>query len=58
VPLGFAEGLEDVGVVELGDALDVTVGWVLGLGAVPLGEPPHAAMATAATSATRLRCTR
>jgi hypothetical protein len=40
------------------DAADVTVGWVLGLGAVPLGEPPHAARARAATSATRLRCTR
>jgi hypothetical protein len=54
VPLGFADGLVDVA----GVALDVTVGWVLGLGAVPLGDPPQAARATVATSATRLRCTR
>jgi hypothetical protein len=31
---------------------------VLGLGAVPLGEPPHAAIATTAPRAARFKCTR
>jgi hypothetical protein len=61
VPLGFAVGLADEaeGVVPA-DALAVavTAGWALGLGAVPLGEPPHAVTARAAASATRIRCTR
>jgi len=58
VPLGIADGVDDAAGVAPADALAVTVGWVLGLGAVPLGEPPHAAIATTATRAARFRCTR
>jgi hypothetical protein len=57
-PPGVPLGLDDVAGVVPADALAVTVGWVLGLGAVPLGEPPHAEMARAAASATRITCTR
>jgi hypothetical protein len=54
VPLGIADGLADPA-----DELAVTVGCVLGLAAVPLGEPPHAVMARAATiRETRFKCTR
>ena len=59
VPLGIADGLADPTGVVLADELAVTVGWVLGLGAVPLGEPPHAVIARTATiMETRFKCTR
>ena len=59
VPLGLADGLDDEDGVAPADALAVTAGWVLGLGAVPLGEPPHAVIARTATiMETRFKCTR
>jgi len=59
VPLGIADGLADPEGVVPADELAVTVGWVLGLAAVPLGEPPHAVMARTATiRETRFKCTR
>jgi hypothetical protein len=59
VPEGIAEGVEEVAGVVPAAALEVTVGWALGLGPVPLGEPPHAAMAKIATNtAARFKCTR
>ena len=58
-PGGIADGLADPTGVVPADERAVTVGWVLGLGAVPLGEPPHAVIERTATiMETRFKCTR
>jgi hypothetical protein len=55
VPVGFDDGVEEAPA----GGLAVTVGWAVGLGEVaPVdGAPPHAASASTAAAATRVRST-